>query len=155
MSAPTASALHAAAWERLQTLGAITHYEGNPPPDEEIPRVDGDAELVAPYTVLRTSAGRAGDVDGSGEPITLSGDMDGLAGGFRVTVAAGLYMSCLWAVDKVRGAFTRGAPLVVAGVVLGQLTEDTDPGEPQIDRTVKPVRYYVPMRFRLPADRGE
>ncbi len=154
MTAALLAPLHAAAFARLSAIGGLNAYEGMPPADRDLPRVDGYPDVIAPYAVLRTRAGRAGNVDGSGEPVTLGGDMDALAGGFAVVVGAGLYGSCLWAVDKVRGAFTRNGPLVVPGMIAGQVTEDTDPGEPRQDRTITPHPYIVVMQFTAPTDRG-
>lgn len=151
MTVPTISPIAAAAYARLEAIDGLATYIGAPPPDADVPLIPG-TELVAPYAVLYPGAGRAGDPEAPG-PLTIGGDMDGLAWDQTIVVAAGPFGSCTWAVDKVRAAYE--APLLVAGLVVGQLVEIVDPGPIQIERAAKPPRYHLSLTWRAIITRGD
>lgn len=65
----------------------------------------------------------------------------------QITCAGGNDVKVLWAVDQVRAALT--GKRVIDGGRSGLLHELGDPGPIRIDRSITPVRYYLPLDFGL------
>lgn len=101
---------------------------------------------VAPYAVLYTGAGTRGlDHD-------VADAHDDLDWSFQVTCAAGYETDCGYLIDRVDGLFYRWAP-TVPGLAFGRAKPPLgyDPGPIRRDETVTPVRFWVPLQYRLPA----
>jgi hypothetical protein len=99
---------------------------------------------VAPYVVL---------FDGTGTPDLepdLAGRNEDLRWSPQITVAAGWSPDCTQLVDQVCAWVYRWAP-VLEGASAGGLEPPPgfDPGPPRADRTVTPVRFFVPLQWQL------
>jgi hypothetical protein len=68
----------------------------------------------------------------------------------QVTVAAGFTGDCIDAVDRVY-AWLYGWSPSIPQVSAGRLEPPPgfDPGPPRPDRTVQPIRFFVPLQWRL------
>lgn len=120
---------------------AVTVYRGEVDPK---PPTMPDSDRVAPYVVL---------FDGSG-PTNLEPDLGGQNEDLRwtpqITVAAGFPADCTQLVDRVCSWVYRWTP-VVTGLSAGPLEPPPgyDPGQVRPDRTVSPIRYFLPMQWQL------
>jgi hypothetical protein len=121
----------------ITPIANLTIYDAEVP---DTPPAYPDGKVKA-YAVLYGGAGQrlTSSLEGS------SVDMDWP---FQVTCAAGLVNDCLWAVDKVCAALVDVRP-VVAGRSTWRISQDMDVGPVQRDEDVHPVRFYVPLMFRL------
>lgn len=125
-------------------------YGGMIPLPDEPPvkvRIDGHPDpsgRVAPYVWLQASPGRPLGDDDLGESTT---DLDWW---FQTTCAAGFEADVVHLVDRVRGLLYRWQP-TADGYEFGMCKPPAgyDPGVVRADTTVKPVRFYLPLQWRL------
>lgn len=70
----------------------------------------------------------------------------------QITCVAGFEADCEYLVDQVAGLMNRWTP-TVAGLVFGRFRPPPgyDPGPVRRDDTVKPVRFWVPLQYRITA----
>lgn len=104
-----------------------------------------DARVV-PYFVLYPGTG------GDGPDANLGDESIDLTQLHQVTAAAGDVEDLLGLVDRIDAKLNRWSP-TVAGVVAGRLhmPPGFDPGQPIPDNQQQPVRYFVPLQYRLDA----
>lgn len=120
---------------------AVTVYRGEVP---DGPPTLPDSDRIAPYVVV---------FDGTGpndlEP-DLAGQNEDLRWTPQITVAAAFSPDCTQLVDRVFAWVHRWSP-VLTGVAAGPLVPPPgfDPGGPRPDRTVSPIRFFVPLQWRL------
>lgn len=125
----------------LPGVPAVTVYRGEVP---EHPPTLPDSDRVASYVVM---------FDGTGA-VNLEPDLaytnEDLAWAPQTTVAAAFSADCIQLVDRVCFWLYHWSP-VVTGVAAGRLEPPPgyDPGPPRPDRTVTPIRFFVPLQWRL------
>lgn len=70
----------------------------------------------------------------------------------QITCVAGFEADCEYVVDQVDGLMNRWTP-TVTGLVFGRFRPPPgyDPGPVRRDDTVKPVRFWVPLQYRVTA----
>lgn len=143
--------------ERLVALPGspvVVVYRGEVSSRGRRPLVDGSTDppmlaqprgAVAPYVVV---------FDGTGA-VELEAGLARCGEQLRwtpqVTVAAAFPEDCLQTVDRVHAWLYGWQPAVGAGVAAGLMVPPPgfDPGPPRPDRTVSPVRWFVPLQWQL------
>jgi hypothetical protein len=117
---------------------------GDPPVKTHADESEDASRRVASYVVV---------FDGTG-PMDIEAGLGRCGEQLRwtpqVTVAAGFTDDCIDAVDRVC-AWLYGWSPIVPGVAAGPLEPPPgfDPGPPRPDRTVTPIRFFVPLLWRL------
>jgi hypothetical protein len=129
---------------RLRALpgpSALTVYRGEVP---DHPPTMPDSDRVAPYVVLFDGAGPT-DL----EP-DVAGQNEDLAWRPQITIAAGFSPDCTQLVDRVCAWVYRWSP-VLEGVAADRLEPlpGFDPGPVRPDRTVSPIRFFLPTQWQL------
>jgi hypothetical protein len=132
--------------DALPGAPALTVFRGEAgdPQVKQTGGQDDPSGRVAPYVVV---------FDGTG-PTDLESGLaycgEQLRWTPQVTVAAGFTGDCIDAVDRVY-AWLYGWSPVLTGVAAGRLEPPPgfDPGPPRPDRTTQPVRFFVPLQWRL------
>lgn len=114
-------------------------------------RADGTPDpsgRVAPYVWLQPSPGRAIGDDDLGDSVV---DVDWW---FQTTCVGGYEADVLHLVDRVRGLLYRWQP-AAEGFSFGLCRPPAgyDPGVVRPDTNVKPVRYFLPLQWRIFATR--
>lgn len=141
--------------EAMPGVPAVTVFRGeagDPPVKTDADGVEDPSGRVAPYVVVFDGAG-ATDLEPSlGSSVgddERRGD-EQLRWTPQVTVAAGFSEDCVDALDRVYAWLRPWSP-ALAGVAAGRLQPPPgfDPGPPRPDRTVAPIRYFVPLQWQL------
>lgn len=142
--------------ERLGTLTGVKVYDGEIPIEDPPPvlvnSLTGDldpAGRIAPYVVL---------FGGSGTPVAGGEDLASthmdLTITFLLHAAAAYSTDCQDLADRVHGLLFRWTPSV-DGYACSQLQPPPgyDPGPARENTTLKPVRFWLPMQYRLNVSR--
>lgn len=148
--------------DRLAALpgpSPVTIYRGEVSAAGRWPWVDGS---VDPPVALNAAgqpdpSGRVGPYvvlfDAAGVP-DIEPDLAGLNQDLRwmpqITVAAGFSPDCVQTIDRVYAWVYRWSP-AIPGLSAGRLEPPPgyDPGQVRPDRTVSPIRFFLPMQWQL------
>lgn len=137
--------LHQATKTRLEDHGGFQVYIGRP---TEVP-MKTDQSGIRKYVVLFSGAGRP-DADGE----DLAGEARNLDWPIQLIVAAATINDLLWTVDQVDALLLRWRPERLPPTVNTDgfvPPPGYDPGVPRLFDQVKPVRYELPLQYRLTA----
>jgi hypothetical protein len=120
---------------------AVKVYRGEVP--DHPPRMP-DSDRVEPYVVFFDGAGAT-----NLEP-DLAYRNEDLSWSPQITIAAGFSPDCAQLVDRVCAWVYRWSP-VLEGVAAGMLQPPPgfDPGPVRPDRTVTPIRFFLPTQWQL------
>jgi hypothetical protein len=110
------------------------------------PPVVDETGRIAPYVVLY-AFGKA-----AGPEVALDDDVLDLTYTCQITCAAAFEADCEYVVDQVDASMNRWTP-TVSGVVFGRFRPPSGYTPPIVHRddTVKPVRFTVPLQYRITA----
>lgn len=142
MASPRQQLVSDAVQARLGGLGAsVDVFRGEV---DTSPTVVPENGRVQSYIVLYPF-GRAAGPDGD-----LGDQATDLTYTCQIQCVAGFETDCEYLVDQVDGLMNRWTP-AVAGLVFGRFKPPVgyDPGPVRRDDTVKPVRFWVPLQYRI------
>lgn len=138
MTILTPRQLHAATVARLDTHPTLTVCDGEPGEGTNGPVPTAPDGTANPYAIVWAPTGQRLHT-------RLAVGASARRSRLWVTVAGGDARRCLWALENVEALLDGWAP--TGDRRDGHLTQDVDPGPPQVDRDVNPHRLYVASQW--------